>query len=114
MTPSKHELMQGTLDLLILKVLSADSLHGWDVAKRIQLLSQERLLVKQGSLYPALHRLEQKAWIEAEWGISSEGRKAKFYRLTKEGSLQLTAETNRWESFVASIAMILDSREAQQ
>ena len=106
MADPKHELMQGTLDLLILKVLSTDKLHGWDAAKRIQVLSGDRLLVKQGSLYPALHRLEQKAWIEAEWGVSN-GRRAKFYLITEAGREQLQSETQRWESFVESVAMIL-------
>ncbi|EDY81486.1 transcriptional regulator, PadR family, putative [Verrucomicrobiia bacterium DG1235] len=101
--------MQGTLDLLILKVLSGEKLHGWDAAKRIQLLSGDRFLIKQGSLYPALHRLEQKAWIEAEWGVSK-GRSAKFYQVTESGHQQLEAETSRWESFVESVAMILGKK----
>lgn len=113
MADQKHELMQGTLDLLILKVLSADKLHGWDAAKRIQILSGDKLLVKQGSLYPALHRLEQKAWIEAEWGVSN-GRSAKFYHITETGRGQLEEETNRWESFVESVALILGKKVVAQ
>lgn len=114
MNQSKHDLLQGTLDLLILKILSIGQLHGWDISKRIQLVSKEQLMVKQGSLYPALHRLEQKAWIEAEWGISEAGRSAKFYQLTDLGRKQMKEETARWESFVESVSLILRIDKAIQ
>lgn len=113
MKKQKSELLQGTLDLLILKVLSANQeLHGWDISKRIQLVSSERLLVKQGSLYPALHRLEQKNWIEAKWGVSEAGRSAKFYHLTSDGRKQLESETSQWQEFVDAVASILKLDDA--
>ena len=109
MKKNKNELLQGTLDLLILKILAANQeLHGWDISKRISLVSNERLLVKQGSLYPALHRLEQKNWIEATWGVSDAGRSAKFYRLTDPGREQLNSETSQWQEFVQAVSLILD------
>lgn len=108
----RTELLQGTLDLLILKTLSTASLHGWDIAKRIAVVSKDRLSLKQGSLYPALHRLEGKGWIEAEWGVSEAGRAAKFYRLTRAGRKQLEAERTQWESFASAVASILKMEEA--
>jgi PadR family transcriptional regulator PadR len=81
----RNELLQGTLDLLILRTLSSSSLHGWDISKRIAIVSNDRLSLKQGSLYPALHRLEGRGWIEAEWGVSEAGRSAKVYRITRRG-----------------------------
>ena len=114
MASSKHDLLQGTLDLLILKILSVDQLHGWDISKRIQVLSKDALVVRQGSLYPALHRLEQKAWIEAEWGVSEAGRSAKFYRLTDLGRQHMEKETRRWEGFVESVSLILKIDKAMQ
>jgi transcriptional regulator len=107
----RNELLQGTLDLLILKTLSTASLHGWDVAKRIAVVSQDRLSLKQGSLYPALHRLESRGWIEAEWGISEAGRSAKFYRLTRAGRKQLEAEKAHWQSFATAMASVLNLQE---
>jgi transcriptional regulator len=107
-----NELLQGTLDLLILKALSTASLHGWDIAKRIAIVSRDRLSLKQGSLYPALHRLEGRGWIEAEWGISDAGRSAKFYRLTRAGRKQLEAEKAHWESFASAVASVLDMKES--
>lgn len=103
----RKELLQGTLDLLILKALSTASLHGWDIAKRIAVVSQDRLSLKQGSLYPALHRLEGRGWIEAEWGVSDAGRSAKFYRLTSTGRQQLEEEIAHWESFATAMASVL-------
>ncbi len=103
----RKELLQGTLDLLILKSLSATSLHGWDIAKRIAVVSRDRLSLKQGSLYPALHRLEGRGWIEAEWGVSDAGRSAKFYRLTRAGRRQLEEEITHWESFAAAMTAVL-------
>src|SRR5215475_3529706 len=91
------DLVQGTLDLLILKTISLEPKHGWAIAKRIQQVSQEALLVQQGSLYPALHRLEQQGWIKGEWKESELGRKAKFYSLTRVGRKQLENELAQWE-----------------
>ena len=107
MKTTKNDLLQGTLDLLILKVLSTGQLHGWDISKRIQFVSKDRLLVKQGSLYPAVHRLEQKGFIEAEWGVSEAGRSAKFYQLTNRGKAQLDVETRYWLDFSESVSLIL-------
>src|SRR5579872_3802777 len=94
--PKPSDLLQGTLDLLILKAISREPLHGWGIAKRIQLLSNEVLAVQQGSLYPALHRLEQQGWINAEWKDTELGREAKFYGLTAEGRRQLERELQTW------------------
>jgi transcriptional regulator len=103
----RKELLQGTLELLILKTLSTEQLHGWDIAKRIAVVSQDRLTLKQGSLYPALHRLENRGLIEAEWGVSDSGRSAKFYRLTRIGKKHLTAEEAQWASFAEAIGNVL-------
>lgn len=108
----RKELLQGTLELLILKTLSTAQLHGWDIAKRIAIVSEDRLTLKQGSLYPALHRLENRGWIEAEWGISEAGRSAKFYRLTSIGRKQLTEETAHWHAFTAAMTNVLNMEEA--
>src|SRR6202042_532411 len=91
------DLVQGTLDLLILKTIALEPMHGWAIAQRIQQLSNEVLQVQQGSLYPALHRLEQQAWIESEWGESDNNRRAKYYSLTKAGRRQLERESTNWE-----------------
>jgi PadR family transcriptional regulator len=104
---SKAELLQGTLDLLILKTLALGPLHGWGISKRIRQLSSDVLSVGQGSLYPALYRLEDRGWIDAEWGISPEGRKAKFYRLTADGRKQLATETESWKTFSLAINHVL-------
>jgi transcriptional regulator len=103
------DLLQGTLDLLILKTLALGPHHGWGVSQRIQQMSRDVLQVNQGSLYPALHRLEQKGWITAEWGASENNRKAKFYRLTRRGAAQLDAERSQWERFSAAVALILET-----
>ena len=108
----RTELLQGTLDLLILKALATASLHGWDIAKRIAVVSRDRLSLKQGSLYPALHRLEGRGWIQAEWGVSEAGRSAKFYRLTRVGRRQLEAEKAHWEAFASAVASVLEMEEA--
>lgn len=113
MKDANNELIHGTLDLLILKVLATGKMHGWDISKRIMVVSKDRLLIKQGSLYPAVHRLEQKRLIEAEWGVSELGRRAKFYRLTKKGRKQLEAETSRWAAFVESIGLVLGMEESE-
>ena len=105
----KSELLQGTLDLLILRTLSSGDRHGWGIAQRIQQVSQEVLRVNQGSLYPALHRLESEGWIAAEWGASENNRKAKFYRLTRAGQRQLEAETENWRRLAEAVGRILQT-----
>lgn len=104
------DLIQGTLDLLILKTLVLEPKHGWAIAKRIQQVSQEALQVTQGSLYPALHRLEQQGWISSEWKQTETGREAKVYSLTKEGKKQFERELAQWERLSAAIGLVL--REA--
>ena len=105
---SRLDLLQGTLDLLILRTLeSGQGLHGWAISERIEQISQDVLRVNQGSLYPALHRLEHQGWIKAEWGISELGRRARFYRLTASGRKQLELETNDWERLSAAIGRVL-------
>jgi len=101
------DLVQGTLDLLILKTLSLGAQHGWAIAKRIQQVSGEVLQVQQGSLYPALHRLEQQGWITAEWAESETGRQAKFYTLTREGRRQLERELATWDRLSAAINLVV-------
>lgn len=108
---AETELLQGTLDLLILKALSTASLHGWDISKRIAVVSEDRLKLKQGSLYPALHKLEGRGWIESEWGVSEAGRRAKFYKLTTLGRKQLAVDRANWESFAAAMANVLNMEE---
>jgi PadR family transcriptional regulator PadR len=107
MTESKSDLLQGTLDVLILKTLSTGSMHGWGISQRIQQVSEDVLQVNQGSLYPALYRLENQGWIKAEWGTSENNRKAKFYELTRAGRRRLTEETESWERFSAAVARVL-------
>jgi PadR family transcriptional regulator PadR len=101
------DLVQGTLDLLILKTLAVEPRHGWAIAKRIRQVSGDVLQVTQGSLYPALHRLEAAGWVAAEWGASENNRQAKFYRLTKTGLKQLQEETAQWELMAAAVARVL-------
>ena len=103
----KSDLLQGTLDLLILKTLAEGSMHGWGISLKLQEVSQDVLQVNQGSLYPALHRLEQQGLIEAEWGNSENNRQAKFYQLTKAGRKQLTEETRNWERLASAVARVL-------
>ena len=102
------DLVQGTLDLLILKTVALEPKHGWAIAKRIQQVSQEMLQVQQGSLYPALHRLEQQGWIRAQWKETETGRKAKFYSLTKSGRAQMEKELASWQRLSAGINLVLD------
>lgn len=109
MSKRKADLLQGTLDLLILKTLRLGSLHGWGIAKRIERLSDEVLSVGQGSLYPALYRLEDRGLIEAEWGVSPEGRRAKFYRLTAAGREAFIAEGENWRLFSAAVGRVLEA-----
>lgn len=101
------DLVQGTLDLLILKTISLEPMHGWAIAKRIQQVSGEVLQVQQGSLYPALHRLEQQGWIKAKWAESETGRQAKFYSLTAAGRTQLEKEASNWARLSAAINLVV-------
>jgi PadR family transcriptional regulator, regulatory protein PadR len=105
--PKPSDLLQGTLDLLILKTLARSPLHGWGIAKRIQALSNEVLGVQQGSLYPALHRLEQQGWISAEWRNSDIGRPAKVYSLTRDGQQQLELELESWKRLSSAVGLLL-------
>ncbi len=107
MTKSKADLLQGTLDLLILKALQHEPMHGFGVAVRIQQMSKEMLTVEQGSLYPALYRLEDQGWIKSEWGVSENNRKAKFYSLTASGKKQLQAEEQSWARLSTAINLVL-------
>ena len=103
------DLLQGTLDLLILKTIGLEPMHGWAIAKRIQQISNEVLQVQQGSLYPALHRLEQQGWIKAKWAESDTGRQAKFYSLTAAGKAQLSKEQESWSRLSAAINLVVES-----
>jgi PadR family transcriptional regulator PadR len=105
----KLDLLQGTLDLLILKTLALRAQHGWGISQRIQQISDNVLRVNQGSLYPALQRLETAGWIDSEWGASDNNRQAKFYRLTRKGERQLKDETQQWQRMTGAVAKILDS-----
>lgn len=105
--PKPFDLLQGTLDLLILKTLAREPLHGWGISKRILQLSGDVLSVQQGSLYPALHRLEQQGWIDAEWKDTDLGRSAKFYALTREGKRQLERELESWNRLSSAVGLLL-------
>jgi len=107
MSPSA-EILQGTLDLLILKTLALEPMHGWGIAQRIQQVSKEVLQVQQGSLYPALYRLERKGLIQAEWGASENNRRARYYSLTNTGRAQLEREQAEWERLSSAVALILE------
>jgi PadR family transcriptional regulator len=104
---SVPDLLPGTLDLLILRTLQTDSMHGWAISERIQQISENVLQVNQGSLYPALHRLEHQGWIEAEWAVSELGRRAKYYRLTPQGRRQLATEASEWERMSSAIERVM-------
>jgi PadR family transcriptional regulator len=101
------DLVQGTLDLLILRVIALEPMHGWAIAQRIRQMSNEELRVGQGSLYPALHKLEQNGWIEAHWGESENNRRAKYYSLTRSGRKALQKETAEWERLSAAISLVV-------
>src|SRR5207248_8129794 len=105
--PARLDLLQGTLDLLILRTLQGDPMHGWAISERIHQISQDVLQVNQGSLYPALHRLEHQGWISAEWGVSELGRRARFYQLTAGGRKQLREETEHWTQFSAAVGRVM-------
>jgi PadR family transcriptional regulator len=107
MPVDNNDVLQGTLDLLILKAVSLAPMHGWGIAQRIQQMSREVLQVNQGSLYPALHRLEDREWIAAEWGVSDNNRRAKYYSLTRAGRRQLATEAATWRRFSAAVDAIL-------
>jgi transcriptional regulator len=106
------DLIQGTLDLLILKTVSLEPKHGWAIAKRIQQVSQDALQVTQGSLYPALHRLEKRGWLKSEWGVSEANQRAKFYQLTAAGKAQLSREQDRWSQLVHAIGRVMNPARA--
>jgi transcriptional regulator len=106
----RTELLQGSLDLLILKTLALGPLHGWGISKRIRHLSDDAFDVGQGSLYPALYRLEDRGWISSQWGLSPEGRKTKSYSLTALGKKQFAAERSQWRLFAAAVEQVLDAR----
>lgn len=106
---SRSDLLQGTLDLLILKILGLQPMHGFGISQRIQQMSQEIFQVNQGSLYPALQRLEERGWIVSEWGASENNRKAKYYRLTRAGRKQLLKEEKQWKVLSGAIARILQT-----
>jgi PadR family transcriptional regulator len=103
------DLPQGTLDLLILRTLSLEPQHGWAISERVQQVSSDVLRIQQGSLYPALHRLERRGWIKAKWGTSENNRRAKYYELTRMGRKQLEAETDSWRKLTAAVAQVLES-----
>ncbi len=103
------DLPQGTLDLLILKTLALEPRHGWAIAERIQQISSEALRIKQGSLYPALQRLERRGWIKGRWGTSGNNRRAKYYELTRSGQKQLTAEESAWRKLIVAVGQVLEA-----
>lgn len=105
----KMDLLQGTLDLLILKTLALEDMHGWGIAQRIQQVSRDVLQVQQGSLYPALHRLEQQGWISADWRASENNRRAKYYALTRTGRRHLERETAEWRRFSSAVQQVLQT-----
>jgi len=105
----KPELPQGTLDMLILKALSLGPMHGYGVGQRITQLAEEMLRVEEGTLYPALYRIEQRGWIESEWGTSENNRRARFYKLTRQGRRQLADEESHWEHLTAAVAKVLQA-----
>jgi PadR family transcriptional regulator PadR len=107
MGDDRIELPQGTLDLLILKTLALGAQHGWAISERVQQISKEVLRIQQGSLYPALHRLERRGWIKARWGTSENNRRAKYYELTRMGRRQLDAEETAWRKLAAAVAQVL-------
>src|ERR1051325_11461444 len=108
MADGRLDLPQGTLDLLILRTLALERQHGWAISERIQQVSRDTLQIPQGSLYPALHRLERRGWIRAAWGASDNNRKAKFYGLTAAGLKRLSAETSDWARLTAAVGLVLD------
>jgi len=106
---TRSDLLQGTLDLLILRTLAAGPMHGWGISQRIQQMSDSVLVVNQGSLYPALYRLEEEGWIAAEWGASENNRRAKFYELTRAGERQLAREQQNWQRLATAVFRVLET-----
>ena len=111
MNLQKSDLLQGTLDVLVLKIVALGPIHGYGIAQRIRQISKDVLQVQQGSLYPALHRLEKRGWLRAEWGEAETGREAKFYTLTRSGRKQLNAQTENWDRLSEAVTMILRTAE---
>ena len=109
MAQERIDLPQGTLDLLILRTLAAGPQHGWAISERVQQVSSDVLRIQQGSLYPALHRLERRGWIKARWGTSDNNRRARYYELTRAGQRQLEAETESWRKLTTAVAQVLES-----
>jgi len=107
----KSDLLQGTLDMLILKTVALEPMHGWGISQRIQQISRDVLQITQGSLYPALHRLEQQGLISAEWGVSEKNRRAKYYQLTRAGRKQLADESENWDRLAAAVGRIMETAE---
>ena len=107
--PPKSDLLQGTLDLMILRTLQRGPMHGWGISQRIQQISRDVLQINQGSLYPALHRLERRAWIESDWGTSENNRRAKYYQLTSLGKKQLAEERASWQRFTLAVERVLQT-----
>ena len=107
----KSDLLQGTLDMLILKIVTLGPIHGYGISQRLRQISKEVLLVQQGSLYPALHRLEKRGWLGAEWGESENGRQAKFYKLSAKGKQQLRKEESNWNRLAGAVANILQTAQ---
>ncbi len=111
MPPEKSDLLQGTLDMLILKIVALGPVHGYGISQRIRQISKDVLQVQQGSLYPALHRLERRGWLDAEWGESENGRQAKFYKLSARGRKQLTEEQENWQRLAGAVSLIMRTAE---
>ena len=111
MPADKSELLQGTLDMLILKIVALGPIHGYGISLRIRQISKKVLFVQQGSLYPALHRLEKRGWLASEWGESDNGRQAKFYKLSAKGRKQLQAEESNWRGLAGAVTQILQTAE---
>jgi PadR family transcriptional regulator, regulatory protein PadR len=111
MAADKSDLLQGTLDMLVLKIVALEPVHGYGIAQRIQQISRDVLQVQQGSLYPALHRLEKRGWLKADWRESETGREAKFYSLTRVGRKQLESETANWDRLAGAVALIMKTAE---
>src|SRR3954469_23938076 len=109
MAKQKPDLPQGTLDMLVLKALTLGPMHGYGVGQRIQQLAEDMLRVEEGTLYPALYRVEQRGWLESEWGISENNRRARFYKLTRAGRKQLAVEESQWEHLIAAVAKVMQA-----
>jgi transcriptional regulator len=106
---NRIDLLQGTLDMLLLKAVQLEPLHGYAIARRVQQLSEDALRVEEGSLYPALHRIEERGWVESDWGTSENNRRARFYRLTREGRRRLEAETLEWKRLALAITRVMEA-----